>query len=163
MDGCRRTLHNVSQKAQESLTHCLLGNFSCFLSSADFFQNQLFEKFLSGIPSECQTVWTLIRPDDSSGLIWVQTVCQGYQQTTLVDKELKSMCLDFENMSKRKKYSLLTLSNRYILIKKANKPLQPYFLVKSPHCLKSKYISITSSIFHRNYLNRTSEYKWTFC
>ena len=29
-----------------------------------------------------------IRPDNSSGLIWVQTVCQGYQQTTLVDKEL---------------------------------------------------------------------------
>ena len=26
----------------------------------------------------------------SSGLIWVQTVCQGYQQTTLVDKELRS-------------------------------------------------------------------------
>ena len=25
-----------------------------------------------------------------SGLIWVQTVCQGYQQTTLVDKE--SIC-----------------------------------------------------------------------
>ena len=24
-----------------------------------------------------------------SGLIWVQTVCEGYQQTTLVDKELK--------------------------------------------------------------------------
>ena len=27
-----------------------------FLSSADFFQNQLFGKILSGIPSECQTV-----------------------------------------------------------------------------------------------------------
>ena len=53
-----------------------------------FFKIKLFEKILSGIPSECQTVWTLIRPDDSSGLIWVQTVCQGYQQPTLVDKEL---------------------------------------------------------------------------
>ena len=41
------------------------------------------------MPSECQTVWTLIRPDNSSGLIWVQTVGQGYQQTTLLDKELK--------------------------------------------------------------------------
>ena len=45
-------------------------------------------KILPGIPSECQTVWTLIRPDISLGLIWVQTVCQGYQQTTQVDKEL---------------------------------------------------------------------------
>ena len=62
--------------------------FHAFLSSADFFQNLFFEKILSGIPSECQSVWTLIRPDDSSGLIWVQTVCQSYQQTTLVDKVL---------------------------------------------------------------------------
>ena len=54
--------------------------FHAFLSSADFFHNQLFEKILSGIPSECQTVWTLI--------IWVKTVCQDYQQTPLVDKEL---------------------------------------------------------------------------
>ena len=53
-----------------------------------FFQIKLFGNILSGILSECQTVWTQIRPDDSSGLIWVQTVCQDYQQTTLVDKDL---------------------------------------------------------------------------
>ena len=47
----------------EFLTLCLLGNFACFLSSADFFQNQLIGKLLSGIPSECQTVWIQIRPD----------------------------------------------------------------------------------------------------
>ena len=30
---------------------CMLGNFACFLSSADFFyQNQHFKKNLSGIP-----------------------------------------------------------------------------------------------------------------
>ena len=51
-----------------------------FLSSADFFQNQLFRKILSGIPSECQAVWIQIRPDILSGLIWVQTVCKSYQQ-----------------------------------------------------------------------------------
>ena len=42
-----------------------------------------------GIPSECQTVCIQIRPDILSGLIWVQTVCKGYQQTTLVTKELR--------------------------------------------------------------------------
>ena len=57
--------------------------FHAFWPSADFFQNQLFRKILSGIPSECQTAWTQIRPDILSGLIWVQTVCTGYQQTTL--------------------------------------------------------------------------------
>ena len=37
------------------------------------FLNQLFQKYLSGIPSECQTVWIQIR----SGLNWVQTICKG--------------------------------------------------------------------------------------
>ena len=55
--------------SSSGVTHCLLGNFSCFLSSGEFFQSLLFEKILSGISSECQTVWTLIRPDNSSGLI----------------------------------------------------------------------------------------------
>ena len=59
-----------------------------FLSSADFFQNQLFRKIPSGIPSECQTGWIQIRPDVLSGLIWVQSVCKGYQQTALVGNEL---------------------------------------------------------------------------
>ena len=37
--------------------------FSVFLLSADFFQNQLFQNIPSGIPSECQTVWTHVGPD----------------------------------------------------------------------------------------------------
>ena len=54
----------------------------CIFLSSDLFQNQLFRKILSGIPLECQTVWTKIRPDVLSGLVWDQTVCKGYQQTT---------------------------------------------------------------------------------
>ena len=69
---------------------CMLGNLECFFfSSADFFQNQLFGKILSGIPSACQTVWIQIKGDASSGPIWVHTVCKGYQQTTLVGKVLR--------------------------------------------------------------------------
>ena len=59
------------------------------LSSADFFQNKLFRKILSGILLECQTVWIQIRPDVLLGLIWVQTVCKSYQQTALVGNEFK--------------------------------------------------------------------------
>ena len=64
--------------------------FHAFLLSADLFQNQFFRKILSGIPSECQTVWIQIRPDIVSGLLCVQTVCKGFQQMTLhvVGKEL---------------------------------------------------------------------------
>ena len=61
--------------------------FFFFLSSADFFFfffSIFFSNNLSGIPSECQTVWIQIRRDVLSGLIWVQTICKGYQQTTKV-------------------------------------------------------------------------------
>ena len=37
------------------------------------------------MPSRCQTVWIQIRPNILTGLIWVQTVCKGYQQATKVD------------------------------------------------------------------------------
>ena len=64
------------------LTLCMLGNFSYFLSPADFFK--IFKKkIFSGVPSECQTDWIQIRTDILSVLIWVQTVCKGYQQRTL--------------------------------------------------------------------------------
>ena len=52
-----------------------------------------FQKTLSGIPFECQTVWIQIRPDILSVLIYVQTVCKHYQPITLVGKELISHLL----------------------------------------------------------------------
>ena len=52
------------------------------LSSADFFKINCFKKNLSGILTECQTVWIQIRTDILSVLIWAQTVCKGFQQTT---------------------------------------------------------------------------------
>ena len=71
------------------LTLCPLGNFSCLFVVCRFiFQINFFEKILSAIPSKCQTDWTRIRPDVLLGLIWVQSVCKGYEQTTLVGNEL---------------------------------------------------------------------------
>ena len=60
-----------------------------FLSSVVFFSKSVCcwifsKKNLSGVLVECQTVWIHIMPDVLSGLIWVQIVCKGYQQTTLV-------------------------------------------------------------------------------
>ena len=53
----------------------MLGNFHTFLSSADiFFQNELFQKIISRIPSQCQKIWIQI-------LIWVQTVCRRHWLT----------------------------------------------------------------------------------
>ena len=89
----------------------MLGNFSCFLSSVDFFffffffENLLFQKNLSCIPSECQTVWVQIRSDILSGQIWVQTVRKGFQQTTKVttNGNWKAM-VDFLPFSTRETY-----------------------------------------------------------
>ena len=61
--------------------------FPVFLSFADFFKINFFEKFFQEY-DQCQTVWIQIRSDILSDLIWVQTVCESYQQTTLGDKKL---------------------------------------------------------------------------
>ena len=50
----------------------MLGNFSWICS---------FQKIISGLSSECQTVWIQIRPYILWSLIWVQTVCKKYQIT----------------------------------------------------------------------------------
>ena len=57
-------------------------NFLTYLWSADFFKINFLKNYFRKF-HQCQTVWILIRPDVLSGLIWVQTVCKGYQQTTL--------------------------------------------------------------------------------
>ena len=67
--------------------------FMLLLSSADFFQNKLFQNILSGTLSECQIVWIQIRTDRMSVLIWVQTVCKGYQQTIEVAASKERVCI----------------------------------------------------------------------
>ena len=68
--------------------------FPAFLSSADFFEINFFGKFFTGIQAECKIVWIQIRPDILSGLIWVQTICKIYQQTTFGDKGLTGCLID---------------------------------------------------------------------
>ena len=46
-----------------------------FVVCCFFLHTHLFLNILSGIPSECQTVWIQIRSDILSGLTWVQAVC----------------------------------------------------------------------------------------
>ena len=42
------------------------------------------KKILSGIISDCQTIWIQIKTDNLLLLIWVQIVCKVYRQTTKV-------------------------------------------------------------------------------
>ena len=55
-----------------------------------FFKISFFKKFFSGKLPECQRVWIQTRTDVLSVLIWVQTVCKGYQQTTKNQRISKS-------------------------------------------------------------------------
>ena len=86
---------------------CLLGTFACFFVVCCC---QLFLKIPSGIPSECQPDRIQIKPDVLLGLIWVQSVCNGYQQTTLVINELVLFC-QFLNSSIPFFLSLCMLGN----------------------------------------------------
>ena len=38
------------------------------------------------LSKQCQTSWIQIMLDVLLGLVWVQSVCKGYEQTTLGDK-----------------------------------------------------------------------------
>ena len=58
-----------------------------FLSSADFFKINFFQNFFEKT-IRVETVWIQVRHDILSGLIWIQTAYKGYQQTTLIGKEL---------------------------------------------------------------------------
>ena len=81
IDLCFGTL---TSRRRDSTLCCweILHVFCCLLLLLFFFY-QLFWKIISGMPTECQTVWIQIRPDIMLGLIWVQTVCKDYQDTLL--------------------------------------------------------------------------------
>ena len=81
---------NVINELICTLTLPIYYSVCFFFVVCDFFRITFFRKILSGKHSECQTVWIWIRPDVLNGLICVQTICKGYQQTTLVGKELRS-------------------------------------------------------------------------
>ena len=68
---------------------CILGNFTFFCCNLLTFFKTTFSKIFSETLSECQTVRIQIRTDRILVLLGVQTVCKGYQQTTLEGKDLK--------------------------------------------------------------------------
>ena len=76
--------------AWEGIHSLHAGKFSCFFVVCRFFSKSAFSKncFRNRI-WVCQIVWTQIRPDILSGLICGQTVCKGYQQTSIKGKKLK--------------------------------------------------------------------------
>ena len=88
---------NQSKKHKKKLSFVLsvwslLGNFSWFFVLCwFFFSKSTFSKILTGIPLKCQTVCIQIWPDVFFGLIWVQTVCKGYQQKIIAGSQLRAI------------------------------------------------------------------------
>ena len=84
----------------------MMGNRSCFFFVCQFFLYQLFQILTSVstslVPDQADILKSnfqiILKVSNSldqnqadilSGLIWVQNVCKGYQQTTPAGKELK--------------------------------------------------------------------------
>ena len=111
------------------------------LSSAAFFQNQLSQKILSGTPSECQTFWTQIRTNRMLVLIWVQTVCDGYQQMTKVAacRERVNMTIAYWNVNTIILFDPISISS----FEKSVDPDQQ--LASDEHCFhpNNEFLSIT--------------------
>ena len=57
-----------------------------------FLEINIFEKKNPKCHQSVKHFWIQIRPDVLSGLIWIQTVCKGYQQTTVLGKEIIVKC-----------------------------------------------------------------------
>ena len=72
-----------------TFTLCVLGNSACFQSSADFIQNQIEKLF----QENRQSVNRFGSRPVLSGLVWIRTVCKGYQKTTLPDSYCKCVQL----------------------------------------------------------------------
>ena len=69
---------SVSNKLETNISrsvHKCLHDVVCLLID---FNLKFFETNLSGLPSECQTVW-----NNLAGLVCAKTVCKDCQQTTL--------------------------------------------------------------------------------
>ena len=58
--------------------------FTFLLSSTDFFQNLPFQKVFQEHYQSVKRFWIHIRINVLSVLIWIQTFCKVYQQTTKV-------------------------------------------------------------------------------
>ena len=77
--------HTIHLSYIKSCLFACCVTFHCFavVCGLLFFKINIFTKY-----SECQTVWTHIRTDVLSILIWVQSDCEGYQQ---IDDQNKSL------------------------------------------------------------------------
>ena len=103
--------------------------FACWvISSANFFKDFLSETI------ECHTVWFQIRTDVLSVLIWLQTVCKGYQQMTSTER-VKRLSIY---------YRLFHLSN--------------YLYYSSFHCASEVDMALPSFLSHQIQLYVTMIY-----
>ena len=115
--------------------------FVCFLSSADyffifFFQNNFFE--------EKKSFRNTIRMSNSLDPDQAKTVCQGYQQTTLVDKEIKDKTpqIDVKTEPQQTQFARVYM-NTMVIIQKKKRPNTQYGHVGT---VASDFVGLLSNI-----------------
>ena len=132
----------------------MLGNFSCFYCHLlTFFQINFFKKIFQ----EHYQNWVQIRTDIMSVLIWVQTVCKGYQQTTKVATNRKRVSLTYGTV-----YLSLTYHTIYLSLTHCTVYLSlTYGTVYLSLTYRTVYLSLTygtvylSLTYHTIYLSLT--------
>ena len=65
------------------------------------------EKMIHKYHQSVKQVWFQIRPGVILGLIWVQTVCKGYQQTTLLVNHFPASQIHVEQLYNKKMFTKL--------------------------------------------------------
>ena len=112
-----------------------------------FFLIYFFKKNLSGIPSECQTVWIQIRPDVSSawsGPKLFAKVISRQQKSPLAGKELN-------NVENNVKHQLLIISNAlfsyFTVPSKSEVVVRPWVECLSNNKVQWKAIAVKGIVF----------------
>ena len=101
------------------------------------------------MPAECQTVYIQIRPDVLSGLIWVQTDCNRYQQTTLADTVLTRIdCICFEPKLHLLSTFLQKWDQNHLMQKKQTRLFKRYHLMKTGSYPRKVILQMTHFILH---------------
>ena len=81
-------------------------SISAFFTPAVVFLINLFTQIFPE-NHQCQKIWIQVRSNKMLGLIWFQTVCKGYQQTTKVATCRERAENSLKNLCNHKKSSLL--------------------------------------------------------
>ena len=124
-----------------------------------FYHNGFFKNNIPGTLPECQAVGIYIRTDLLSVLIWVQTVCKGYQQMTKVTIRKKRVKHFLKPVQEKRVHASLTFypfsSTCFINLIKHEHSCKILYMQQGEHSCKILYICNKESTHVRSSISAT--------